>query len=90
MAAAELGFRAPPTPPAYPAASRAKGEEGTALVLAFLAAQGGQPTALKLERSSGFGRLDHAALAAAAEWDYNAPATPMWVRVPVRFALTSQ
>lgn len=85
---AALGFLAPPPPPPYPAASRARGEEGTALLLA-LVSQAGTPDALKLEQSSGFSRLDSAALAAAASWQFNGPRTPTWVRVPVRFALTN-
>ncbi len=85
---AALGFLAPPPPPPYPAASRARGEEGTATLLA-LVSQTGTPDELKLERSSGFLRLDHAALAAAATWQFNGPGAPTWVRVPVRFALTN-
>jgi protein TonB len=85
---AALGFLAPPPPPPYPAASRARGEEGTAMLLA-LVSQTGIPDELKLERSSGFSRLDHAALAAAATWQFNGPGAPTWVRVPVRFALTN-
>jgi protein TonB len=88
MAAAQLGFRTPPQPPHYPPASRARAEEGTTTVLALLVSQGGRAQELKLERSSGYARLDHAALAAAARWEFNPPPAPTWVRVPVRFALT--
>jgi TonB family protein len=82
-----LGFLMQPSPPAYPARSRARGEEGTAMLLAQLSGQGGIPQLVKLEKSSGFSALDTAALHAAKSWHFNAPQTPIWVRLPVRFAL---
>ncbi len=82
-----LGFLTPPNPPSYPARSRARGEEGTAMLLAQLSGQGGLPQLVKLEQSSGFSALDTAALHAAKQWHFNAPQTPIWVRLPVRFAL---
>jgi TonB family protein len=88
MTASSLGFLVPPAAPAYPAASRARGEEGTALLLALVSAAG-TPDELKLEHSSGYSRLDTAALSAAAGWQFNQPPIPTWVRVPVRFALTN-
>jgi len=89
IAANTLGFRSPPQPPTYPAASRSRAEEGTATILALLVQQGGKPQELKLEQSSGYSRLDRAALAAAAGWEFNPPPAPTWVRVPVRFALSN-
>lgn len=82
-----LGFLTPPNPPAYPARSRARGEEGTATLLAQLSGHGGVPQTVKIEQSSGFSALDTAALNAAKQWHFNAPQTPIWVRLPVRFAL---
>lgn len=87
MGVQSLGFQMPPIPPAYPAHSRAMGEEGTALLLAELHGQGGQPVAIKLEKSSGYPALDTAAMDAAKQWHFNAPHTSVWVRLPIRFAL---
>jgi protein TonB len=86
MPITQIGFASPPTPAAYPTASRARGEQGTALLLAQVR-QGGPASEIKLEQSSGFSRLDAAALAAARSWQFNAPKSPTWVRLPVRFAL---
>lgn len=82
-----LGFQTPPSPPPYPARSRARGEEGIATILAQLAEHGGQPLRVKLEASSGFDALDSAALHATQSWQFNAPHHVVWVRLPVRFTL---
>ncbi len=84
---AQIGYKQPPQPPIYPAASRARGEEGVATVLAWLK-DAGTPAAIELANSSGFQRLDRAALQAAQGWQFNHPGTPTWVQIPVRFQLT--
>ena len=83
-----IGFANPPRPAIYPALSRRNGEQGTAMLLAYLT-QRGAAADIKLERSSGYERLDMAALEVAESWRFNAPPEPVWVRVPVRFALNN-
>lgn len=61
------------TPPRYPPLSRRLGEEGTAVLRVELDEQG-QIGAARVSTSSGFARLDAAALAAVRAWRCN-PAT---------------
>jgi protein TonB len=79
-------FLTPPPPPPYPAASRARGEAGVVHILARLV-NDGAPVEVKLARSSGFDRLDGAALHAVRDWQFVARGEA-WVMVPVRFVLT--
>lgn len=77
--------------PAYPILSRKMGEQGKVQVRVLIGVDG---TALKAEigQSSGFDRLDQAALATALKWRYR-PGTrggvpeTMWFIVPIEFAL---
>jgi protein TonB len=77
--------------PAYPPISRRLGEQGKVLVRVLIGADG---TAQKVElrQSSGFDRLDQAALATAIRWRYvpgkrgGMPET-MWFTVPMIFVL---
>lgn len=78
-------------PPDYPPLSKRMGETGKVVVRVYISTDG---TAQKGEvrTSSGFERLDDAALAAALKWRYvpgkrgGAPEA-MWVNVPVNFTL---
>ena len=78
-------------PPKYPAESRKLREEGVVLVKVSVTPQG-RPAAVQLQRSSGFPRLDDAALKAVRRWEFS-PATDglrpvaAEVEVPVRFDL---
>lgn len=77
--------------PAYPPISRRLGEQGKVLVRVLIGADG---TAQKVElrQTSGFDRLDQAALATAMRWRYvpgkrgGVPET-MWFTVPMIFVL---
>ncbi|HVY06803.1 MAG TPA: TonB family protein [Burkholderiales bacterium] len=77
--------------PLYPAASRRLKEQGTVLLRIFVTAAG-HPTQISLKQSSGYERLDHAALQAVPNWKF-APATreenpvDAWVIVPIKFSL---
>lgn len=78
-------------PPAYPAVSRRLGEEGKVLVRVLISADGIAQKG-EIRGSSGFERLDAAALAAALRWRYmpgkrGGVAEAMWVNVPVAFTL---
>lgn len=77
--------------PAYPPVSRRLGEAGNVVVRVFIAADGSAQKG-EVRASSGFERLDAAALAAALRWRYvpgKRGGTPeaMWVNVPINFAL---
>lgn len=79
--------------PVYPKLSRQRKEQGVVLLRVHVLASG---TADQLEvlESSGFDRLDEAALRAVKRWQF-VPAkhgnelVSAWVRVPVRFNLNS-
>jgi protein TonB len=78
-------------PPAYPAESKRAGEEGVVL-LAVHVDQQGRPASVRVRRSSGFSRLDRAAVTAVHRWRFK-PAkvagmpVASEVEVPVRFQL---
>ncbi len=80
-------------PPRYPAASRHLGEQGRVLVRVYVDASG-LPAHVELNKSSGYVRLDNAALEAVRRWRF-APARQgeqsigAWVLVPVVFNLHS-
>lgn len=77
--------------PKYPAESSAAREHGTVYLIVEISAAG-RPDSVKLERSSGFERLDRAAMEAVRRWRFN-PAVrdgkpvPARVSLPVRFQL---
>jgi protein TonB len=78
-------------PPAYPRQSKRMGEQGTVVLRVLIGLQG---TAEKAEvrSSSGFARLDQAALETVQRWRYapgrrNGSPEAMWFNVPVRFIL---
>jgi protein TonB len=77
--------------PAYPAMSRRLGEQGHVVVHTLIGADG-VPQKADILRSSGFERLDRAALATALKWRYvpgkrGGVAEAMWFNVPLHFVL---
>jgi protein TonB len=77
--------------PAYPPLSRRLGEQGTVIVRALIGTDGSAHTA-EIQQSSGFTRLDQAALATTLRWRYvpgtrGAVAQAMWVNLPFSFVL---
>jgi protein TonB len=77
--------------PNYPSASRRAGEQGTA-VFGVLVDPSGHPQEVKVQTSSGYDRLDQAAIEAIRRWMFN-PAmrdshrVAAWTSVRVRFQL---
>ena len=79
-----------PVPP-YPPVSKRLGEEGTSVVRIYVGADG-LPQKAELRTSSGFERLDAAALAAVMKWRFKpgtrgGVAEPMWILQPIPFVL---
>lgn len=78
--------------PAYPWRARQNGEQGR-VILRVSVDSGGRPTAVAVARTSGYGRLDRAAVAAIRQWRF-APAraggrdVAGTVEVPVTFRLS--
>lgn len=77
--------------PAYPPMSRRLGEQGTVVVRALIGTDGNAQKA-EVQQSSGFERLDRAALETALKWRYlpgKRAGVPeaMWFKVPLRFVL---
>ena len=79
--------------PVYPPLSRRTNEEGKVMLRVFVEANG-SPSRLEIQTSSGYERLDKAALAAVSRWKF-APARlgndsiGAWVLVPIIFSLKS-
>ncbi|MFD0666196.1 energy transducer TonB [Ramlibacter sp. MAHUQ-53] len=77
--------------PAYPPVSKRLGEQGKVIVRVLIAADG-TPQKAELRQSSGFERLDQAALATVLKWRYvpgkrGGVAEAMWFNVPINFVL---
>jgi len=77
--------------PAYPALSRKKREQGK-VVVGVLIGPDGTAQKAHIHESSGFERLDQAALATVQRWRYvpgkkGGVATAMWFNVPIDFVL---
>lgn len=77
--------------PAYPALSRRLGEQGR-VVIRVLIDKDGKPQQGDIGQSSGYARLDQAALRAAMDWRYvpgrrDGKPQDMWFNVPIHFAL---
>ena len=77
--------------PEYPPLSQRMGEEGTVRIRVFVLKNGTAQEA-SVQKSSGYPRLDAAALKAALSWRYvpgtvGGEARDMWVITPVRFKL---
>ena len=78
-------------PPAYPAMSRHRGEQGTVILRVFVGADGAAQKVL-VRTTSGYERLDQAAHDAVHQWRFvparqGEQAVAAWVLVPIRFAL---
>ena len=79
--------------PAYPSTARRNGEQGTVL-LRVLVNAAGDPERVEINHSSGFDRLDRAALDAVRLWKFvpgrrGGEAITAWVNVPLMFSLAS-
>jgi periplasmic protein TonB len=79
--------------PDYPRLSRKRREEGTVL-LRVMVSVGGTASRITVEKSSGFSRLDMAALQAVQSWRFiparrGTQTVESWVIVPVVFSLSS-
>jgi protein TonB len=77
--------------PVYPPASRRAGEQGV-VMLRVLVNENGRPGDVQVTQSSGFPKLDQAALDAIKKWTFKPAkngATPIlsWTRVQVKFEL---
>lgn len=78
-------------PPVYPGMSRRMGEQGTVVLRVFINTEGRAEKA-EIRSSSGYSRLDEAALATVQRWRYvpgKRAGVPeaMWFNVPIRFVL---
>ena len=77
----------------YPETSRRMGEEGVTVVRVLVTADG-RAGEVELKRSSGFDRLDQAALRAVRKWRFvpatkNGEPTDAWLDQPVKFKLNT-
>ncbi len=77
--------------PAYPALSRRMGEQGNILLSVYVG-ENGQAQTVQLKKSSGFDRLDNAALETVKRWRFAAAKhqeqlIASWVQVPIKFIL---
>ncbi|MDO4593557.1 MAG: energy transducer TonB, partial [Comamonadaceae bacterium] len=77
--------------PSYPSISRRMGEQGKVLLRVLVNANG-LPEQIEIKESSGFDRLDRAALNAVQRWKFvpgkrNGVPEAMWNIVPVNFVL---
>lgn len=72
--------------PGYPQLSRRLGEEGQVLVRVQVSADG-KVLSVELKKSSGFERLDEAALKAVAKYRFTSIGHPSSVVVPIKFNL---
>lgn len=79
--------------PIYPPASRRAGEEGTVRIK-VLVDERGRPSQVQVAQSSGFAKLDEAAVSAVRKWRFQAAtdgtrAVQAWTQVAVTFKLTN-
>jgi len=77
--------------PSYPALSRRLGEQGKVVVRVLIGVDGRAQQA-EIRSSSGYDRLDQAALATVRSWRYvpgtrNGVPEAMWFNVPINFVL---
>ncbi len=85
---------APPVPnpaPPYPSESKLNNEQGQVL-LQVLTAPDGRPTRVEVKQSSGFQRLDQAAVATVRQWRFKPlgeAAATTWREVPITFRLAA-
>lgn len=79
-----------PTPP-YPPISRRMGEQGKTTIRVFIGVDG-QPQQAEIAKSSGFDRLDQAAMATVMRWRFvpgkrGGVPEAMWFNVPINWVL---
>ena len=77
--------------PSYPSISRRMGEQGKVL-LRVLVSTSGLPEKIEIKQSSGFDRLDKAAIASVQRWKFipgkrDGVPEAMWNIVPINFVL---
>lgn len=77
--------------PSYPSVSKRMGEQGKVLLRVYINEQG-QPEKIEIKQSSGFDRLDDAAINTVRQWKFipgkhNGVPEPMWHIVPINFVL---
>lgn len=80
--------------PSYPRLSRRLGEEGKTILRVKVSSKG-EALMIELQQSSGYKRLDRAAMKAVRDWRFIAAvrgkqAIESWVLVPVNFGLTQR
>jgi protein TonB len=94
MTEPEIDHRIGLTQPMYPAPSIRAGETGT-VVLSVLVLENGRVGDVRIDRSSGYPRLDDSAVREARRWKLKpgardgAPAA-MWKQIPVTFRLSER
>ncbi len=93
LPASAIQYLEPPDP-AYPRTSRRAGESGLVVVRVFVGADG-LPRQLQVLQSSGFARLDEAALEGVRRARFKPPTengqpTAGWARIPIPFELEKQ
>ncbi|MEO5735281.1 MAG: TonB family protein [Rubrivivax sp.] len=76
----------------YPRASRRNKESGVVWVRAWVGSSGGESSDIRIDRSSGFARLDEAALRAVQQARFapalkNGRTTEGWALIPIQFEL---
>lgn len=76
----------------YPKASRRNAESGVVVIRAYVDSTGGPPRSVQVEQSSGFIRLDQAALAAVQRarfrpYLFEGKPVEGWALIPIRFEL---
>lgn len=77
--------------PSYPPISRRMNEQGKVMLRVFVS-ENGRPENIEIKQSSGFDRLDKAAIAAVQRWRFvpgkrNGAPEGMWNLVPINFVL---
>lgn len=87
----QASFRESPQPPNYPRIALKRGWQGEVLIQALVDASGATQE-IKLIRSSGYEMLDASAIAAVAQWQFQASMedgdyVASWVEVPVDFTI---
>lgn len=89
-----LDYPSKNTPPIYPKDSKLLKEEGTVLLLVLITTDG-KVGVVEIKKSSGFQRLDVAAMEAVKLWTFN-PATvdgkpvEKWFEIPITFKLKTE
>lgn len=79
----------------YPRLSRRNGESGLVLVRAYIDAAGGPPRSVTVDKSSGFARLDEAAVSAVNKARFkphtqNGQPVEGWTVIPIHYELEKQ